>query len=58
MQRYLLKKPTTTPEGQVVLTSLGVVALSDDAHGADEYLDLKRQGYSLEAIRGNDAEAP
>ena len=50
MQHYRIKKPTKTPEGNAIFVTQGLVTLTDDAHGADRYLELKRQGYTLERI--------
>ena len=56
MQHYRIKKPTTTPNGQPAFVAHGVVVLTDDAHGADRYVELKRQGYTLERLRNSDSE--
>jgi hypothetical protein len=58
MEHYRIKKQLTTPEGNTILVTHGVVALTDDAHGADRYVELKRQGYKLERLPSTQVESP
>jgi len=57
MQHYRIKKPTTTPEGNLIFITHGLVTLTDDAHGTDRYVELKRQGYALERLPSCETES-
>jgi len=57
MQQYRIKKQTMSSDGQPTFVSHGVVILTDDARGADRYVELKRQGYALERLRSSEAES-
>lgn len=51
MLQFQLKKKEVGANGSLHLKSVGTVVLSDDAQGADRYLELKRQGLELTRVR-------
>lgn len=49
MHHYELQKTEMTKNGPLT-TSHGIVALSDDARGADRYLLYRRKGFTLRRL--------
>lgn len=50
MHQYRIKKVATTRGPNTTRATPRLAVLSDDAQGADRYLELKRQGYVLERL--------
>ena len=49
MLRYQVTKTVETEEGTQTVP-VKIITIADDAHGADEYMALKKRGFKLQRL--------
>jgi hypothetical protein len=56
MHQFRIKKQATTRDRHTARATQRLAVLSDDAQGADRYLELKKQGYVFERLSTSEEE--